>query len=113
MKRRIEHSHVRCSGKEFPHFANTRDDYWIMQRGQRIELFHLCEELISDYCGFDEFLAAVNNSMSDDSHFTRIADDSSVLRSKFRNHRLEGGCVISFFQVPLHLAPAHAGPAMF
>ena len=84
-----------------PHLADARDDHRIMQWRERIEFFDFRNELIGEECGFSEFLAAMNNAMRHDTHFTGAADNSCLLRSEFRNHRLEGSRVIAFFQIAL------------
>src|SRR5262245_8872902 len=102
MKRRVEYADVWHSGEQFPHFANPRDDHWIMQRRERIELLHLGDQFISQQRRLGEFFTTVNNAMRQYAHFTRAADNSSLFRSKFRNHRVKGSRVISFLQVTLH-----------
>ncbi len=101
VKGRVEYGYVRHSGEQFPHLADAGDDHRIMQRRERIQLFHFRNELIGEERGFGEFLAAVNNAMGHDTHFTGAADNSCLLRSELRNHRLEGRRVISFFQIAL------------
>src|SRR5262245_28063325 len=100
----IEDTHVWNGRKEFPHFADPRDDYRIMQRSERVELLDLSDQFISQRRRLGEFFTTVNNAMRHHAHFTRAADNSRLFRSKFRDHRLEGGRVISFFQVALHFA---------
>src|ERR1700745_3441979 len=104
MKCSIEYSDVRNGRKELPHLANAGDDHRVMQRRERIKLFHLGEELITEERGFCEFFAAMNNTMRHDAHFTGATDNSRLFRSEFGDHRLECCGVIAFFQVALQFA---------
>src|SRR5262245_26804102 len=90
------------SGEQFPHFPNSRDDYRIMQRREWIELLQLGDQFVSQQRRLGEFLTAMNDAMRDYTHFTGVFDNSWLLRSKLRNHCLEGSRVISFVQVALH-----------
>src|SRR5262245_40938453 len=96
MKCSIEYSEVRNGRKYLPHLTNAIDNHRIMQRRERIELLQLREELISEQCRLSECLATVNNTMRNNTHLACALDDAGFLRSEFRHHCLERGCMIAF-----------------
>lgn len=104
MKCSVEYTHVRDGSEQLPHLTNARDNHGIMEWRERIQLFHFRKELVSQQRSFCEFLAAMNDAMRHDTYFICATNDSRLLRSKFRDHRLESVRVVAFFKIALHFA---------
>src|SRR4030095_15870076 len=104
MKCSVKYTNVRDGREQLPHLPNARDNHGIMERRERIQFFHFRKQLVSQQRSFREFLAAVNDAMRHDTYFICATNDSRLLRSKFRDHRLESVRVISFFKVPFDFA---------
>ena len=72
MKCSVEYCHVRHGGEEPPHLADAGDIHRVVQGRERIEFFHLREELVGEEGGLCEFFAAMNDAMRHDTHFAAL-----------------------------------------